>query len=71
MPNTSTARVLRWKARQKRDEAVLMITVPRTATAHALIAEDLLHPNADDGSNEVLATAVQDAIHSLIRKHAQ
>jgi len=70
MASTSTARVLRWKARQKRDECVLTVTVPRTATARALFAEDLLQ-SADDDSNEALTIAVQDAIHSLIRKHTR
>jgi hypothetical protein len=65
MATTSTARVLRWKERQKRDECVLTVTVNRTVLAQTLI--DMKIPVAGDDS-ATLARGVQTLLERLQAK---
>ena len=53
MANTSTARVIRFRQRQKFDQIVLTVTVAREPLSDLLIESGLLHQAADDNRSQI------------------
>jgi hypothetical protein len=64
MGATSTARVHRFRERQRTDQVCLLITVSREPLAQALISAKVFDPLADD-SPENLARSVERLLELL------
>jgi hypothetical protein len=67
MTATSTARVIAFRERQKRDEVLLTVRANRVVLLDTLRATNSLDQSAED-DNQTLATGIENLLERLQRK---